>query len=169
MFLVELTQWRGSLETWSLAGKFFFAANTSFPVVVLTEHLQASFSSMISPPVFSDRFAVTNFNWNLTGFPWPSNESIISRTSHNRIKVDFMGAIVRWRVGVIKDSIFPLLGDIKKAPVSRGSIFPIGYNEFTISLFKQCFHQTVSQISIILDIDFRDHFIRKFIQLFSCI
>jgi hypothetical protein len=46
---------------------------------------------MISPPVFSNRFAVTNFNWNLTGFPWPSKESITSRTSHNLILVEFMG------------------------------------------------------------------------------
>jgi hypothetical protein len=60
---------------------------------------------MISPPVFSDLFAVTNFNWNLIGFPWPSIESIISRTSHNLIKVEFMGAIVQWRGGIIKDSI----------------------------------------------------------------
>jgi hypothetical protein len=105
MFLVELTQWLGSFVILSTAGKFFFAAKISFPFFVLTEHLQASFSSMISPPVFSDRFAVTNFNWNLTGFPWPSNESMISRTSHNRIKVEFMGAIVQWRGGIIKDSI----------------------------------------------------------------
>ena len=105
MFLVELTQWRGSLETWSLAGKFFFAEKISLPFFVLTEHLQASFNSMISPPVFSDRFAVTNFNWKLTGFPWPSIESINSKTSHNLIKVEFMGAIVQWRGGIIKDSI----------------------------------------------------------------
>jgi hypothetical protein len=69
---------------------------------------------MISPPVFSDLFAVTNFNWNLTGFPWPSNESMISRTSHNRIKVEFMGAIVQWRGGIIKDSIFYRTFDHKK-------------------------------------------------------
>jgi len=106
MFLVELTQWLGSFVIRSTAGKFFFIANISLPFVVLTEHLQASFSSMISPPVFSNRFAVTNFNWNLTGFPWPSNESMISRTSHKRTKVEFMGAIVQWRVGIIKDSIF---------------------------------------------------------------
>jgi len=92
--------------TRSSAGKFFFAAKISFPFFVLTEHLQASFNSMISPPVFSDRFAVINFNWNLTGFPWPSNESIISKTSHNRIKVEFMGAIVQSRGGIIKDSNF---------------------------------------------------------------
>ena len=106
MFLVELTQWFGSFVILSSTGKLFFAAKISFPFLVLTEHLQASFSSMISPPVFSDLFAVTNFNWNLIGFPWPSNESIISKTSHNRIKVEFMGAIVQWRGGVIKDSIF---------------------------------------------------------------
>jgi hypothetical protein len=63
---------------------------------------------------------VTNFNWNLMGFPWPSNESIISRTSHNRINVEFMGAIVQWRGGIIKDSIFHILVGIKKASVSRG-------------------------------------------------
>jgi hypothetical protein len=61
---------------------------------------------MISPPVFSDLFAVINFNWNLTGFPWQSNESMFSRTSHNRIKVEFMGAIVQWRGVIIKDSVF---------------------------------------------------------------
>jgi hypothetical protein len=58
---------------------------------------------------------VTNFSWNLTGFPWPSNESMISRTSHNRIKVEFMGAIVQWRGGIIKDSNFPL-GLNQKSP-----------------------------------------------------
>lgn len=105
MFLVELTQWLGSFVILSSTGKFFFTAKISLPLMVLTEHLQASFSSMISPPVFSNRFAVTNFSWNLTGFPWPSNESMISRTSHNRIKVEFMGAIVQWRGGIIKDSI----------------------------------------------------------------
>jgi len=105
MFLVELTQWLGFFVTRSSAAKAFFAGNISLPFVVLTEHLQASLSSMISPPVFSDRFAVTNFNWNLTGFPWPSIESINSKTSHNLIKVEFMGAIVQWRGGIIKDSI----------------------------------------------------------------
>ena len=105
IFLVELTQWLGSFVTRSSAGKFFFAAKNSFPFFVLTEHLQASCSSMISPPVFSNRFAVTNFSWNLTGFPWPSNESMNSKTSHNLIKVEFMGAIVQWRGGIIKDSI----------------------------------------------------------------
>ena len=105
MFLVELTQWFGSFVTRSSVGKFFFAAKISFPFFVLTEHLQASFNSMISPPVFSDLFAVTNFNWNLMGFPWPSIESINSKTSHNLIKVEFMGAIVQWRRGIIKDSI----------------------------------------------------------------
>ena len=122
MFLVELTQWLGSFVIRSTAGKFFFAAKISFPFLVLTEHLQASFNSMISPPVFSKRFAVTNFNWNLTGFPWPSIESIISRTSHNRIKVEFTGAIVQWRGRIIKDSIFPV-GLNQKAPVSRGSLY----------------------------------------------
>ena len=108
MFLVELTQWLGSFVILSSTGKFFFAAKISFPFFVLTEHLQASFNSMISPPVFSDLFAVTNFSWNLTGFSWPSNESKISRTSHNRIKVEFMGAIVQWRGWIIKDTIFTL-------------------------------------------------------------
>ena len=118
-FLVELTQWLGSFVTRSSTGKFFFAAKISFPFFVLTEHLQASFNSMISPPVFSNRFAVTNFNWNLTGFPWPSNESIISRTSHNRTKVEFMGAIVQWWGGIIKDSIF-FRGRNKKKAAPRG-------------------------------------------------
>jgi len=122
MFLVELTQWLGSFVTRSLAGKFFFAAKISLPFFVLTEHLQASFSSMISPPVLSKRFAVINFNWNLTGFPWPSNESMISRTSHNRIKVEFMGAIVQWWAGIIKDSIFPLVFTI----IKNGSSAPKG-------------------------------------------
>ena len=115
MFLVELTQWLGSFVIRSTTGMFFFAAKISFPFLVLTEHLQASFSSMISPPVFSDLFAVANFNWNLTGLLWPSNESMISRTSHNRIKVEFMGAIVQWRGWIIKDSIFPL-GLNQKSP-----------------------------------------------------
>ena len=106
IFLVELTQWLGSFVILSSAGKFFFAAKISFPFFVLTEHLQASSSSMISPPVFSDLFAVINFNWNLMGFPWLSIESIISRTSHNRINVEFMGAIVQWRGWKIKDTIF---------------------------------------------------------------
>ena len=109
IFLVELTQWLGFFVTRSSVRKFFFVAKISFPFFVLTEHLQASFSSMISPPVFSDRFAVTNFNRNLTGFPWPSKESMISRTSHNRIKVEFMGAIVQWRARIIKDSNFPMV------------------------------------------------------------
>ena len=119
MFLVELTQWLGSFVILSTAGKFFFAAKISFPFFVLTEHLQASFNSMISPPVFSDLFAVTNFSWNLTGFPSPSNESMISRTSHNLIKVEFMGAIVHWRVRIIKDSIF-FRGRNKKKAAPRG-------------------------------------------------
>ncbi len=72
-----------------------------------------------------------NFNWNLVDFPKPSNESMISRTSHNRIKVEFMGAIVQWRGGIIKDSIFLLGLNQIKAPVSRGSlysfIFRIGF------------------------------------------
>jgi hypothetical protein len=106
IFLVELTQWLGFFVTRSSAGKFFFPAKISFPFFVLTEHLQASFNSMISPPVFSDLFAVINFNWNLMGFPWLSIESIISRTSHNRINVEFMGAIVQWRGWKIKDTIF---------------------------------------------------------------
>ena len=71
--------------------------------------------NFLSCTVLSNRFAVTNFNWNLTGFPWPSNESMISRTSHNRIKVEFMGAIVIWWVGIIKDSIFAF-GGTKKNP-----------------------------------------------------
>ena len=107
IFRVELTQWLGSFVILSSTGKVFFAAKTSFPFLVLTEHLQAFISSMISPPVFSDRFAVTNFNWNLTGFPWPSMESMISKTSHNRIKVEFMGAIVQWWGWIIKDTIIP--------------------------------------------------------------
>ena len=123
IFLVELTQWWGSFVILSSTGKFFFAAKISFPFFVLTEHLQASFSSMISPPVFSDLFAVTNFNWNLTGFPWPSNESMFSRTSHNRIKVEFIGAIVQWRVGIIKDSIFYRTFDHKKKPWLRRTLF----------------------------------------------
>jgi len=40
---------------------------------------------------------------------------MISRTSHNRIKVDFMGAIVQWRGGIIKDSISPM-GLNQKSP-----------------------------------------------------
>ena len=123
MFLVELTQWLGSFVILSSTGKFFFAAKISFPFFVLTEHLQASFSSMISPPVFSDLFAVTNFSWNLTGFPWPSNESMISRTSHNRIKVEFMGAIVQWRGGIIKDSISYRTFDHKKKSWLRRTLF----------------------------------------------
>ena len=119
IFLVELTQWLGSFVILSSIGKVFFVEKISFPFFVLTEHLHASFISMISPPVFSDRFEVINFNWNLTGFPWPSNESMISRTSHNRIKVEFMGAIVQWRGGIIKDSNF-LWAWTKKARVSRG-------------------------------------------------
>ena len=115
MFLVELTQWFVSFVTRSSTRKFFFTANISLPLMVLTEHLHASFSSMISPPVFSKRFAVTNFNVNLTGFPWPSKVSIISRASHNRIKVEFMGAIVQWRGGIIKDSFIPF-GLNKKKP-----------------------------------------------------
>ena len=114
IFLVELTQWLGSFVILLSTGKFFFTAKYSLPLMVLAEHLQASLSSMISPPVFSDRLAVTNFSWNLTGFPWPSIESIISRTSHNRIKVEFMGAIVQWRGGIIKDSIFYRTFDHKK-------------------------------------------------------
>ena len=50
------------------------------------------------------------------GFPWPSIESINSKTSLNLIKVEFMGAIVQWWVWIIKDSIFPWGLNQKKSP-----------------------------------------------------
>ena len=115
MLRVELTQCLGSLASLSAAGKFFLWGNTSPPLFIRIEHLQASCNSMISPPSPVDLLAVIYLTWNRTGLPSASTESMISNTSQSRINCEFMWQYYHWNQEDERTLFFSLIMSIKKA------------------------------------------------------